>query len=206
MFGWYERHIVPRIIRCGCGSEALDDYRKQVVPQAQGTVLELGVGAGANLPFYDATKVKRLVGIEPSPELRTIAARAERAVGLDVAIQAGEGENLEFEDASFDSIVCTFTLCSVTDPQRTLAEARRVLRPGGVLLFSEHGAAPDAKVARWQRRLDPLWSRFMGGCHITRNVRAHIEQHFAIDKHDALYQPEVPKLLGWMEWGRAVAR
>ena len=206
MFGWYERHVVPWIVRCGCGSEALDDYRKQVVPQAQGTVLELGVGAGANLPFYDATKVKRLVGIEPSPELRTIAARAERAVGLDVAIQAGEGENLEFEDASFDSIVCTFTLCSVTDPQRTLAEARRVLRPGGVLLFSEHGAAPDAKVARWQRRLDPLWSRFMGGCHITRNVRAHIEQHFAIDKHDALYQPEVPKLLGWMEWGRAVAR
>jgi len=206
MFGWYERHVVPWIVRCGCGSEALDDYRKQVVPQAQGTVLELGVGAGANLPFYDATKVKRLVGIEPSPELRTIAARAERAVGLDVAIQAGEGENLEFEDASFDSIVCTFTLCSVTDPQRTLAEARRVLRPGGVLLFSEHGAAPDAKVARWQRRLDPLWSRIMGGCHITRNVRAHIEQHFAIDKHDALYQPEVPKLLGWMEWGRAVAR
>jgi len=206
MFGWYERHVVPWIVRCGCGSEALDDYRKQVVPQAQGTVLELGVGAGANLPFYDATKVKRLVGIEPSPELRTIAARAERAVGLDVAIQAGEGENLEFEDASFDSIVCTFTLCSVTDPQRTLAEARRVLRPGGVLLFSEHGAAPDAKVARWQRRLDPLWSRIMGGCHITRNVCAHIEQHFAIDKHDALYQPEVPKLLGWMEWGRAVAR
>ena len=206
MFGWYERHVVPWIVRCGCGSEALDDYRKQVVPQAQGTVLELGVGAGANLPFYDATKVKRLVGIEPSPELRTIAARAERAVGLEVAIQAGEGENLEFEDASFDSIVCTFTLCSVTDPQRTLAEARRVLRPGGVLLFSEHGAAPDAKVARWQRRLDPLWSRIMGGCHITRNVRAHIEQHFAIDKHDALYQPEVPKLLGWMEWGRAVAR
>ena len=97
MFGWYERHVVPWIVRCGCGSEALDDYRKQVVPQAQGTVLELGVGAGANLPFYDATKVKRLVGIEPSPELRTIAARAERAVGLDVAIQAGEGENLEFD-------------------------------------------------------------------------------------------------------------
>jgi len=202
---WYERRIVPHIIRLGCGCQKLGEYRRQVVPQARGRVLELGFGAGANLSFYDSAKVSQLIGIEPSPELRAIAARAERAPGLDVEFLAGEGEHLQLEDASFDSIVCTFTLCTVADPQRTLAEARRVLRPGGLFLFCEHGAAPDPGVARWQRRLDPLWRRVFGGCHITRNARAGIEGQFSLDEHHAHYQPGVPKIAGWMEWGRAVA-
>jgi len=205
MASWYERRVVPHIIRLGCGCQTLGEYRQQVVPQAKGRVLELGFGAGANLRFYDSARVTQLIGIEPSPELRTIAARAERAPGLAVDLQAGEGEHLPFEDASFDSVVCTYTLCTVADHDRTLAEARRVLRPGGLFLFSEHGAAPDPDVARWQQRLDPLWSRIFGGCHITRNVRASIERRFTIDSHHARYQPGAPKLAGWMEWGRAIA-
>ncbi len=205
MASWYDRLIVPHIVRLGCGCEALAEYREQVVPQAKGRVLELGFGAGANLGHYDPRVVSELIGIEPSLELREIASRAPRAEGLNVDLRSGEGESLAFADGSFDSVVCTYTLCTVQDPERTLAEARRVLRPGGLFLFSEHGAAPDPGVARWQERLDPLWNRIFGGCHITRSVRANIERHFRIDAHDARYQPGVPKLAGWMEWGRAVA-
>ena len=206
MASWYERRILPHIIRLGCGCEAIAEYRELIVPQAKGRVLELGFGAGANLDYYDPAAVSQVVGIEPSPELRAIAGKAPRAEGLNVDLCAGVGEHLAFDDASFDSIVCTYTLCTVDDPGRTLAEARRMLRPGGLFLFREHGAAPDQNVARWQRRLDPLWQRLFGGCHLTRHVRANIERHFVIDAHEARYQPGVPKLAGWMEWGRAIAR
>lgn len=205
MASWYERRILPHIIRFGCGCQAFSEYRQEVVSQAAGRVLELGFGAGANLNFYDPASVGELVGIEPSAELRAVASTAPRANGLDVRFQQGLAENLPFEDASFDTVVCTFTLCTVAEPHKVLQEARRMLRPGGLFLFCEHGASPDAGVAAWQRRLDPAWQRVFGGCHLTRPVGASIERHFAIDELKSRYQPKMPRLAGWIEWGRAIA-
>jgi ubiquinone/menaquinone biosynthesis C-methylase UbiE len=205
MASWYERKVVPQIIRLACGCPSLVEDRRSTVSQAQGRVLELGLGAGANLPFYDVGAVSEVVGIEPSPELRDIAVAAPRADGLKVDLRAGAAEALPFEAGGFDSVICTFTLCTVKDPDLALSEARRVLRPGGSFLFCEHGASPDASVARWQRRLEPTWKRLFGGCHLTRDVSAGIARRFQIETISKGYQPKGPKFASWMERGRAVA-
>ena len=159
MASFYDRHILPRLIGCACSSKPVMKQRAKVVPRAEGRVLELGVGGGLNLALYDPARVTAVVGVDPSDALRTRAAEAPRAPGLQVELVDGCAEALPFEDAAFDSVVCTFTLCSVALPPESLAEARRVLKPGGRLLFAEHGLAPDADVVRWQQRIEPIWKR-----------------------------------------------
>lgn len=206
MASWYEKHIVPKIIGCCCGMEVIADQRRKVVPRAKGRVLELGIGAGHNLAFYDPKQVSQVVGIEPSEEFRHIASRAERPKDLNVDIVDGVAEVLPFKDGEFDSVVCTFTLCSVQEPDRVLAEARRVLRKDGSLHFVEHGRSPDAGIARWQGRLEPLWKRMMGGCHLTRPVGGSIERFFDISSIERGYFPQTPRIIGWGESGEAIAR
>lgn len=204
MSSFYDRHILPRVIGCACASKPIMKQRAKVVPQASGRVLELGIGGGLNLRYYDGTRVESLTGVDPSPELRERALAAPRPDGLDVTIVDGTAEALPFAAGSFDCIVCTFTLCSVQDPAAALGEARRVLRPGGRLLFSEHGAAPDEGVAAWQRRVEPLWKRIAGGCHLTRPIGGAIARAgFALDWHDRMYLPGTPRIAGWCEWGAA---
>lgn len=205
MFNWYERRIVPHIIRLGCGCELLTPYRQRLVPQAHGRVLELGVGAGANLVHYDPLQVSHVTAIEPSAELRRFAAQAERPAGLCIDLVDAEGEALPFQAGHFDTVLSTFTLCSVRDPLAVLSEARRVLRPGGSFLFCEHGLAPDPAVRKWQRRLEPLWKTVLGGCHLSRPVRGTIEQYFAIGDWSGGYQKQGPRFPGWIEWGHAHA-
>jgi SAM-dependent methyltransferase len=205
MTGWYQRRIVPHIVRLGCGCELMADYRRQIVPKARGRVLEIGLGAGANLRFYDAANVTQVIGIEPSPELRAMAMRAERPATVSVEVVDAAGEALPFEEESFDTIVCTFTLCTVEDVGRTLAEARRVLKQPGRFLFCEHGRSPDQGVQKWQQRIEPVWKRVFGGCHITRPVRSNIERYFAIGEWTGAYQGNGPRVAGWMEWGEAIA-
>ncbi|MEW6019078.1 MAG: class I SAM-dependent methyltransferase [Pseudomonadota bacterium] len=204
MASFYERHILPHIIGCACASPAIMRQRALVVPQAAGRVLELGVGGGLNLRYYDPARVEGVFGVDPSAELRAIAAAAPRADGLAVEVRKGVAEALPFEDASFDTIVCTFTLCSVQSPAAALAEARRVLKPGGRFLFCEHGLAPDPGVARWQRRVEPLWKRLAGGCHLTRPVSGTLETAGLMPRRlEQMYLPKAPRLLGWVEWGEA---
>lgn len=204
MNSFYERHILPHLIGCACGAPPIRGLRAQIVPQATGKVLELGVGGGLNLAFYDATQVSSVTGVDPSEALRAKAAAAPRSPGLRVEILAGVGEALPFEDASFDTAVCTFTLCSVESPEAMLLEARRVLRPHGRLLFSEHGLSPDIGVRRWQRRLEPFWTPLTGGCHLTRSAGALIAAAgFRLGDLDGKYLRGVPRLLGWSECGTA---
>ena len=202
---FYERHILPHVIGCACGSRPIQRQRAKVVPLAIGRVLELGIGGGLNLAFYDPARVGSVTGVDPSAELRQIAQAAPRPAGLKVEIFDGRAEDLPFALATFDTIVCTFTLCSVASPQAALREARRVLKPGGKLLFSEHGLAPDEAPRRWQHRLEPLWSKIAGGCHLTRPVAATIARAgFTLEHVEMMYLPKTPKPLGWCEWGTAV--
>ena len=160
MGSFYERHILPHVLGCACGARPIRRQRAKIVPGAKGKVLELGIGGGLNLAFYDPARVDSVTGVDPSEGLRRIALAAPRPAGLKVEVLDGEAENLPFEAGSFDTVVCTFTLCSVASPQAALAEARRVLKPGGRFLFSEHGLSPDAGVQQWQRRIEPIWKPF----------------------------------------------
>ena len=207
MTSFYDRHVLPWLIGKACASKPIMKQRAKVVPFAEGRVLELGLGSGLNLPFYDPAKVTGVHGVDPSAELRAIAEAAPRAPGLVVSLADGVAEALPFEDHGFDSVVCTFTLCSVHTPAAALAEARRVLKPGGRLFYCEHGLAPDAGVARWQRRVEPVWKRLAGGCHLTRPITAAIAgAGFSIERSDQMYLPGTPRIAGWSEWGVAVAR
>jgi SAM-dependent methyltransferase len=200
----YDRYVLPHFINCACGAKPITYQRRKVVPRATGRVLELGIGGGRNLAFYDPAKVESVTGVDPSEGLRRKALAAPRADGLKVDVRDGTAENLPFDDGTFDTVVCTFTLCSVASPALALAEARRVLKPGGDLFFSEHGLSPDPEVERWQRRLEPIWKPIAGGCHLTRPVGASISgAGFALVEHETMYLPGTPRPMGWSEWGLA---
>lgn len=204
MASWWERHGVPRLIKCACSQGQIMKVRSKIVPHASGDVLELGCGGGINMEFYDPARVSSFTGLDPSPELLAMSRTAAAARGIDADIQGGVGEAMPFEDARFDTVVTTFTLCSVADQAAVLREIHRVLKPGGTALFLEHGAAPDASVARWQRRIEPVWKRIGGNCHLTRPIGdAYEKAGFAVDRQAAAYIPKTPRPFGWYEYGAA---
>ena len=206
MASWYERTLLPKVLACACSGPQMMLQRARLVPRASGRVLELGVGMGLNLAFYDPSRVTSVIGVDPAPELRAMAVAAPRPEGLAVEVLPGWAEDLPFEASSFDSVVCTFTLCSVHSPERALAEARRVLKPGGRLFYCEHGLAPDPGVARWQRRIEPVWKRLAGGCRLTRPVLPLLEgAGFSTREAESAYLPKVPRFAGWNVLGEAQA-
>jgi ubiquinone/menaquinone biosynthesis C-methylase UbiE len=199
---WYDRHILPRLIDFGCGLPMVQARRRALVPQAEGKVLEIGMGTGRNLPFYDRRKVTQLVGVDPALQMHSLARRRSAQAGLDVELVGLTAERLPLPDESFDTVVCTYTLCSIDYPVAALREVWRVLKPGGQFLFCEHGRAPDAGVARWQTRIQPLWTPVMGGCHLDRDVPALLREAGLQAEVDQGYLPG-PKLLTYHYWGRA---
>jgi SAM-dependent methyltransferase len=205
MASLYDRFILPRLLKCACSSSPIMRQRAKLVPRAEGRVLELGIGMGLNLAYYDPAKVSAVIGVDPAAELRAAALAAPRDPNLSVAVEDGTAEALPFEDNSFNTVVCTFTLCSVHSPAAALAEARRVLKPQGRLLYCEHGLAPDPGLAKWQRRIEPVWKRIAGGCHLTRPIGPAITAAgFALRDTDSMYVPKTPKIAAWNEWGSAL--
>ena len=167
--GFYRRHIVPWLTHLSMRQEQLLPYRQQAVGAAEGRVLEIGVGSGLNLPLYRGL-VSSVIGLEPSPELLRMARSRASAATVPVSLLDASAEAIPLDAGSVDTVVTTWTLCTIPDISRALSEMRRVLKPGGTLLFVEHGRAPEPGVARWQDRLDPLWSHLAGGCHLNRKM------------------------------------
>ena len=167
--GFYDRWIVPRLLDLAMRSRVLDHYRERTIETARGLALEIGVGSGLNLPLYGPA-VTRVVGLDPSTELLRLASRRAGDVVIPVSLLRASAEHLPLADALFDTIVMTWTLCSIPNPIAALMEMRRVLRPGGRLIFVEHGLSPEIRTARWQRRLTPYWKRISGGCHLDRKT------------------------------------
>ncbi len=201
---WYEDTIMPRLITCACSQGQVMKRRAAVVPLARGDVFELGCGGGINQQFYDRAAVHSVSGIDPHEGLLDQARATAARTGFNADLRNGVGEQIPFGDGMFDTVVCTFTLCSVTDPAQVLSEFRRILRPGGQALFLEHGRAPDASVARWQDRIEPLWKPLAGGCHLTRPISAAIrDAGFEVNEIGRGYTPKAPRFAGWMEWGTA---
>ncbi|WP_373187084.1 class I SAM-dependent methyltransferase [Halopseudomonas sp.] len=166
----YERYVLPKMIDIACGMGDVMKARSAIVPQATGEVLEIGIGTGLNLQFYDSAKVTSIVGVDPAAQMQTLGRKRAAAISIPVDMVAVDLQGIHAEADRFDTIVMTFTLCSIIEPVPALEEMARVLKPGGRLLFCEHGLAPDASVERWQHRLTPLWKPLAGGCHLNRNI------------------------------------
>ncbi|HOW50221.1 MAG TPA: class I SAM-dependent methyltransferase [Rubrivivax sp.] len=199
---WYERVLLPRLLDLACGTRPVRRQRAKVVPQAEGEVLEVGIGTGLNLPFYDRARVRRIVGVDPALQMHPLALRRVAATGISVELVGLSAERLPLQDLSFDTVVCTYALCSIPDAPAALAEVRRVLRPGGRLLFCEHGRAPDESVRRWQHRLQPLWGPLAGGCRLDVDVPALLTAAGFDAAVESRYLPG-PRFASYHYWGVA---
>lgn len=200
--GFYNDFILPRLIDLAMRNKELMPFRKRVIGAAEGRVLEIGVGSGRNLPFY-RSPVREVLALEPAPRLVTMARNASRASSIPVSFLEASAEAIPLDEHSIDTVVTTWTLCSIPQAAAALADMRRVLRPGGKLLFAEHGRAPDEGVCWWQDRLTPIWRCCGGGCHLNRPIRSMIEgAGFRIDRIETGYIPG-PKPMSFMYEGSA---
>jgi ubiquinone/menaquinone biosynthesis C-methylase UbiE len=166
---FYQRYVIPRLTHLAMRQKQLLPFRQRVIGAAEGRVLEIGIGSGLNLPLYGGA-VTSVIGLEPSSALLNMARPRAETAAVPTTVLDASAETIPLDSGSIDTVVTTWTLCTIPNAAQALAEMRRVLRPGGALLFVEHGRAPEPGVARWQDRLDPLWSRFAGGCHLNRKM------------------------------------
>lgn len=201
---FYEHRILPHVLDCACGLAPVTKQRLKVVPLARGRVLEVGIGSGLNLAHYDPQKVTTVIGVDPGAELIEMAQRRAGKSRVTVEFLEGEGETIALEDESVDTVLVTYTLCTIPGVERALEQMRRVLKRDGTLLFREHGMAPDAGVARWQQRIEPLWGRLFGGCHLSRDVPGLLRgAGFAVDLIESAYLREAPRFAGYHYIGTA---
>ena len=203
---WYERHILPHALDFACGLPMVGRMRAQVVPLAQGCVLEVGIGTGLNMRYYDKTRVTRITALDPALELHPLARQRIDDAGLEVNLLGLSAEKIPLPDASFDTVLITYTLCTIPDPLAALHEMRRVLAPGGQLLYCEHGRAPDESVRRWQDRLQPVWGKLAGGCHLGRDIPGLLRSAgFELPDLHTRYLPG-PRPMTFHYWGVAHAK
>lgn len=194
----YERYLLPHIIDIGCRAKPVQMQREKVVPLAEGKVLEIGMGSGLNIPYYDSKRVDFVWGLEPSKAMRKKAQRNLNRSVVEVRWLDLPGEEIPLEDNSADTVLLTYTLCTIPDWHTALRQMHRVIKPAGKLLFCEHGASPDKSVLKWQNRLNPVWKKICGGCHLNRPISRFIEEGgFSIKTMETLYLPKTPRIAGF---------
>lgn len=199
---FYGTYIVPHLVHLAMRNRRLLPYRERTISAAEGRVLEIGIGSGLNLPLYGG-RVKEVIGLEPAPRLISMAHDRSRRVSLPVRFIEGSAETIPLEGSSIDTVVTTWTLCTIPAVAQPIGEMRRVLKPGGQLLFVEHGLALDVGVRKWQDWLTPAWKRIGGGCHLNRSIRTLIEQNgFNITQLETGYM-QGPKPMAFLYQGSA---
>jgi SAM-dependent methyltransferase len=200
----YERYILPRLINASCSCSPVMQQRRKIVPQAAGVVLEIGFGSGLNLPHYDAAKVRKLYALEPARGMLARAHKAVRNAPFEVEILPEKAEAISLPAGAVDTVLVTYSLCSIPDVVAALEGAQRTLKPDGRLLFCEHGLAPEERVRCWQRRIEPAWRMIGGGCHLTRDIPGMISAAgFKLESVDTMYLPRSPKWASFNYWGSA---
>jgi ubiquinone/menaquinone biosynthesis C-methylase UbiE len=202
--GLYDKYFLPKFLDVACGSKPILKQREKVVPHCTGRVLEVGMGSGLNLPYYNPSKIDMVFGLEPAPAMVALAKPKADAVPFPVEFIDLPGEEIPLEDNSIDTVLLTYTLCTIPGAEAALAGMRRVLKPGGKLLFCEHGRAPDAAIEKWQNRINGAWRHIAGGCNVNRDIPGLIKASgFNITDMDSMYLPSTPRVLGFNYWGSA---
>ncbi len=199
----YDEYVLPHVINCACGMKAVERQRSIVVPEAKGRILEIGMGSGLNLKHYDPGKVEHLWGLEPSEGMRRKAQANIEASELPLEWLGLPSESIPLGDDVADTVVLTYTLCTIPNPEAALVEMRRVLKPDGFMVFSEHGLSPDENVKRWQDRVNPVWKKLAGGCNLNRDIPALLcDAGFQLDELNSGYI-KGPKIATFQYWGKA---
>ena len=200
----YEKYILPKLLDKCCSTKPVNYQRKKIVPHAKGTILEIGIGSGLNIPFYKKSKVEKIYGLDPSPELCEMAKQAAIKNEIDINFLLNGAEEIKLASNSIDTVLLTYTLCTIPNPFDALREIKRVMKSDGKILFCEHGVAPNDKVIEWQNRINPLWGKLFGGCNINRNIpNILLESGFKINDLEQMYLPSTPKIVGYNYWGNA---
>ena len=203
----YDKYVLPKFLNCACGSNPVSRQRQKVVPLVEGKVLEVGVGSGLNLPFYDKSKIDELWGLDPSEELSDMARKLADRENIVVNFISSGAEEIPLPDSYFDSVLITYTMCTIPEVTRANREIKRVLKTGGKLIFCEHGEAPDENIRKWQKRINPFWGKLAGGCNIDRKIPTLIQNSgFEIVELEEMYLPKTPKIAGYNYWGYAVEK
>ena len=201
---FYEKYILPRFLNCACASEPITYQRKKVVPLAEGKILEVGIGSGLNLPFYEKSKIEEIWGIDPSEELNVMAKKVAIEEGMNVNFITSSAEDIPFPNDYFDTVLITYTMCTIPSVLQANKEIRRVLKHNGKMIFCEHGVSPDENIKKWQKRLNSIWGKIAGGCNINRNIPMLIKSSgFKIVEMDEMYLPKTPRIAGYNYWGYA---
>ena len=204
ILSFYDKYILPKFLNCACGSKPINYQREKIVPLAEGTVLDVGIGSGLNIPYYNKSKIKCLYGLDPSIELLNLAKSLAKKNELEIEFLECGAEAIPLPNDSIDTVVITYTLCTIPDTQLSNEEIMRVLKPNGKLLFCEHGLAPDINVVKWQKRINPIWNKIAGGCNLNRDIPKLIRSSgFKISNMEEMYLPSTPKFAGYNYWGVA---
>ena len=202
--GFYDKYILPKVLNCTCASKPIRYQRDKIVPLAEGVVLDVGIGSGLNIPFYNKSKINYLYGLDPSKELLDIAKSIANENQLEVDFLQCSAESIPLPDRSIDTVLITYTMCTIPDVALSNSEIMRVLKDDGKLLFCEHGLAPDKNIAKWQKRINPLWGKIAGGCNLNRDIPKLISSSgFKISNMEEMYLPSTPKFAGYNYWGVA---
>ena len=200
--GLYDKYILPKFLNCACGSKPINYQRQKVVPLAKGKVLDIGIGSGLNIPFYNSDKIDKVIGIDPSHELIELAKELANDSKASIELVIGSAESIPYPDNFFDTVLVTYTMCTIPNVAIANKEMWRVLKDDGRLIFCEHGLAPDKKISKWQNRIDPLWGKIAGGCHLNRDIQKLItDAGFSFETLDKMYIPSTPKFAGYNYWG-----
>jgi|TARA_B100001094_G_scaffold183459_1_gene177779 ubiquinone/menaquinone biosynthesis C-methylase UbiE len=200
--GLYDKYILPKFLNCACGSKPINYQRQKVVPLAKGKVLDIGIGSGLNIPFYNSDKIDKVIGIDPSHELIELAKELANDSKASIELVIGSAESIPYPDNFFDTVLVTYTMCTIPNVAIANKEMWRVLKDDGRLIFCEHGLAPDKKISKWQNRIDPFWGKIAGGCHLNRDIQKLItDAGFSFESLDKMYIPSTPKFAGYNYWG-----
>ena len=198
----YNKYILPKFLNCACGSKPINYQRQKVVPLAKGKVLDIGIGSGLNIPFYNSDKIDKVIGIDPSHELLELAKELANDSKASIDFVIGSAESIPYPDNFFDTVLVTYTMCTIPNVAIANKEMWRVLKDDGRLIFCEHGLAPDKKISKWQNRIDPFWGKIAGGCHLNRDIQKLItDAGFSFESLDKMYLPSTPKFAGYNYWG-----